>query len=121
MHFINAYRAQMRVLRGALPHPVFIIPLITGINNNGSCFRRHLVEALHRVSFLLPLIISIQYFIFIAFPCFDPGDKQFPYAAGPEFAHGMLAAPPSVEIPDNAYSPRIRRPDCERRPRHGTV
>jgi hypothetical protein len=40
-------------------------------------------------------------------------DEGIPDAAGPEVAHGMLAAVPAVEVPDHADPPAVGGPDTE--------
>ena len=66
-----------------------------------------------RVGFEADVAVGVQDFVFVERAFAKVGDEDVPDAALRVEAHDVAAAVPEVEVADDGYAPRVRRPDAE--------
>ena len=69
-------------------------------------------------SALLETSVAVADLVLVERAFAQPGDEQFPEAAGDVLAHGMAAAVPGVEVADHADAGGVGGPDGEVHPVH---
>ena len=118
IHLVDADRAVMRVFGRTLGKPIGVIPLMVGLDHDGSGARRNLMGAFHRIGLHGPLIVGVENLILIDFASADARDEQFPDTRGSEFTHGVGTAIPAVEVADHTHCVGVRSPHGERSADH---
>ena len=66
-----------------------------------------------RVGFEADVAVGVQDFVFVERAFAKVGDEDVPDAALRMEAHDVAAAVPEVEVANDGYAPRVRRPDAE--------
>ena len=119
VHLVDANRLFGPLLAGAILHPALVRPGESPevVDDRGGLLSVLAIES-ERVALQadLPVVSLDLKFVVAAF--FDSGDKNFPDTAAKQFAHGLDAAVPVVEITDYADALRVGGPDAEDRALH---
>ncbi len=106
--------AQRRPARAAALHPVVVLPLVPGAEDDRRGLRRHLGGARVGVGAQRQRAVLGAELELVAAAVGHAGDEQLPDPGRAERAHRVQAPVPRVEVADDADRARRRGPDGER-------
>ena len=114
VHLVDRHRCALPVVVAALRHPIAVLPGVGGRALDDARGLRALLEAVgvgirleHDVAGLA------AYLELVEMPRGESRDEELPDAGATARPHGVHAAVPAVEIPDDADAHCVRRPDRE--------
>src|SRR6185369_11124945 len=113
VHLVDGDRRGVPGGAGALGHPGLVRPGMVRLEHDAGRRRRRLGVRGHRVGLLAPHAVEAEDLVLVAGARLDTGDEQLPDAGVAQRTQRVGAAVPEVEVADDSYAPRVRRPDGE--------
>src|SRR5208337_1925840 len=115
MQLVDRIGRLQRIARMAILHPISVTPLIRQVPDDGRSSRRRLPAEGEWVAFL-PLVMAIPRNdkVLVDCPVPNPGYEPLPDSRTVvAYGQWVIILVPGIEIADDRYHCRIRRPDRE--------
>src|SRR5690606_95277 len=115
VQLVDGERCAPPVALRACRHPVAVLPRVPAVHDDAGRGRPQLAALGVRIRFQEQRARGAVADLELVHAFVEPRHEQLPDAARAEVAHGVAAAVPAVEVPDDAHALRVRRPYGEQR------